>query len=951
MTRHNSSIEKEKIREALAYLSPDLPRDEWARIGMAIKDGLNGEGFDLFDEWSHGGQTYNAHDTRDTWKSINGSGGITVGTLFYLAAQQGWKSHDPIRPETEAERQQRERERQERAEQETLDKARKQAEVGKKRAALWQAATPTQADHPYLTRKGIAPVENLREISAAQAAVILGYAPQSDGQPLTGRLLVAPVEIEGQISTAELIDAAGRKSAIAGGAKSSGYWAAQPLPEGDGSGLKLLIGEGVATVLSARKATGYASLAALSAGNLPKVAQAMRIRYPAATLVILADLGNGQAKAEEAAQATGAVLAVPDFTGLESTEADTDFNDLHRLAGAVAVQQQIEAALEAVYQNKRGETVTGSAGMDAAVASLRLPTVSPCTHLANSHRIRHYYRGQLWYALGLGWIMWAGSFWRSDPTSEGSIATGFVDNLSRLIAREAGVLSRRASDETDEDHRKALMAQAEALLKWAVQSENERTIAAGLRLTKHALLIEYHTLNADPWLFNVQNGTLDLHTGRLHPHNPADLITFLSPVTYRAAARCPTWERFLLEVFAGDAEMVAFIQRSVGWSLTGVVKERALFFLYGDTGRNGKTTLVEVLMKLFGVCGESSYGYGRKVGADTFMKSKNHEDNQRKAATLAGPRFICTSEVDEEHRLNEQLIKDITGGDTIEGRRLYQEAFTFKPQFKPWMYGNHKPEIRGTDDAIWSRVRLVPFEVSFKGREDLDLPAKLETELSGILNWAIQGCLDWQRIGLQPPAKVQAATQAYREEMDVFGPFIRECCVIHKNAEVWANDLWVAYKAWCVESGMKEQNQNKLGRYLTTKGYYSDGSSGRIKRLGLGLSALSEHSEYSDLIPESRYRENPYRDFSEKGQKGQNAQNLYLTPTEQKALRILHDLHQQHANNRLSGSQDSSKARVAAQDWAAVLRQNGVPLETMESLKRAGQVGTDGVYVSPRETG
>ena len=176
-------------------------------------------------------------------------------------------------------------------------------------------------------------------------------------------------------------------------------------------------------------------------------------------------------------------------------------------------------------------------------------------------------------------------------------------------------------------------------------------------------------------------------------------------------------------MFAGDPDMVAFIQRAVGWSLTGVVKERALFFLYGDTGKNGKTTLVEAIMKLVGNCGESSYGYGRKVGADTFMKSKNPEDNQRKAATLAGPRFVCTSEVDEEHRLNEQLIKDITGGDTIEGRRLYQEAFTFKPQFKPWMYGNHKPEIRGTDDAIWSRVRLVPFEVSFKGREDLE-PAR-----------------------------------------------------------------------------------------------------------------------------------------------------------------------------------------------------------------------------------
>ena len=418
------------------------------------------------------------------------------------------------------------------------------------------------------------------------------------------------------------------------------------------------------------------------------------------------------------------------------------------------------------------------------------------------------------------------------------------------------------------------MAQAEALLKWAVHSEYERTIAAGLKLSKHVLLIEYGALNADPWLFNVQNGTFDLRTGRLRSHDPADLITFFSPVNYDPAARCPTWERFLFEVFAGDRDMVAFIQRAVGWSLTGVVKERALFFLYGDTGKNGKTTLVEAIMKLVGACGETNYGYGRKVGADTFMKSKNPEDNQRKAATLAGPRFVCTSEVDEEHRLNEQLIKDITGGDTLEGRRLYQEAFTFKPQFKPWMYGNHKPEIRGTDDAIWSRVRLVPFEVSFKGREDLNLANKLEAELSGILNWAIEGCLDWQRHGLQPPAKVQAATQAYREEMDVFGPFIRECCVIHPHAEVWANDLWNAYKAWCANAGVKEHNQTKFGRYLTANRWRADGTSGRIKRLGIGLRDIhSDSSDSSDSYPESSYNKTITRYFSGKGQNPQNPQN------------------------------------------------------------------------------
>jgi putative DNA primase/helicase len=502
---------------------------------------------------------------------------------------------------------------------------------------------------------------------------------------------------------------------------------------------------------------------------------------------------------------------------------------------------EIEAKADKLLNAERFDSACGIE--DGTIPNL--PTVSQCTHLSNSYRIRHYFKGKIWYALGVGWILWTGKFWRPDPTSEGAIATGFVDSLSRHIAKESGNIASRASGESNVERRKSLMAQAESLLKWAVQSENERVIAAGLKLTKHALLIEYDALNSNPWLFNVQNGTIDLRTGKLRPHDPADLITFIAPVTYDPTATCPTWVLFLSQVFAGDAEMVAFIQRAIGWSLTGVVKERALFFLYGDTGKNGKTTLVEAVMKLVGTCGESSYGYGRKVGADTFMKSKNQDDNQRKATTLAGPRFVCTSEVDEEHRLNEQLVKDITGGDTIEGRRLYQEAFTFKPQFKPWMYGNHKPEIRGTDDAIWSRVRLVPFEVSFKGREDLDLADKLEAELPGILNWAIAGCLDWQRHGLQPPAKVQAATDAYRQEMDVFGPFIAECCVIHPRAEVRANDLWNAYKTWCFDNGCREQNQTKFGKYLSAKGFTVEKSS-LIKRIGIGL--LDKHHSDSSSV-------------------------------------------------------------------------------------------------------
>ena len=456
------------------------------------------------------------------------------------------------------------------------------------------------------------------------------------------------------------------------------------------------------------------------------------------------------------------------------------------------------------------------------------PTVSPCTHLANSYRIRHYYQGRIWYALGTGWILWTGKFWQTDPTNEGAIAIGFVGGLSQKIAEEAAATLQRTTGESDSDRRTALMRQAEALTKWAIQSEHERVIASGLNLAKHALLIEHSALDADPWLFNVQNGTVDLRTGQLHPHKSTDLITHIAPVTYDSAATCPTFERFISEVFAGDTGMVAFIQRAVGWSLTGVIEERTLFFLYGASGWNGKSTLVETIMALLGEYGDRNFGYARKVPAETFMKSRNIDDNERKTVPLSGTRFVSTSELSKEHRLNEQLIKDITGGDTLTAKRLYHESFSFKPQFKPWMYGNHKPEIRGTDNAIWSRVKLVPFEVSFEGRADGKLKTKLLAELPGILNWAIKGCLDWQRHGLQPPAKVQAATQAYRKEMDVIAAFFADCCVLHREARVSASALYQAYQRWCEQSGEYAEKQRNFGirltehgveRYLGAKGY------------------------------------------------------------------------------------------------------------------------------------
>lgn len=339
----------ENVRAALSYISPDLPHGEWVRVAMAVHDGLNGQGYEIFDTWSQSGQTYKSAAVRDTWKSIKSGGGVTVGTLWGMALDKGWKPEGEAHQETEAERLERERKRKEQAERDAKDKARKEQEAARKAKALWKAATPLQTDHPYFSRKlpGIAPPPTLREIPADHAAEILGYAPQSDGEPLAGRLIVAPVKIDNKLTTAELIDESGRKSAIAGGPKRGGYWAAQPLPQGDGAGLTFLIGEGVATALSAQAASGHPALAALSSGNLANLAGAMRRAYPAAAIVVLADLlkasGEPDPNAIEAAQAVGGRLAVPNF-GSDRPAECKDFNDLHQAQGLNAVRVALAEA-------------------------------------------------------------------------------------------------------------------------------------------------------------------------------------------------------------------------------------------------------------------------------------------------------------------------------------------------------------------------------------------------------------------------------------------------------------------------------------------------------------------------------------------------------------------------------------------------------------------------------
>jgi putative DNA primase/helicase len=330
------------IREALSFVPP-RDRETWLRMGMAVKSELGDAGYPLWDEWSQQDESYNTKDAKSVWRSIQVHGKVGIGTLFHEAKRRGFKVNGEASRVNPAEIERLERERAEEVAREQLELEKGHVQAARWAAAIWKAATPVTQGHPYLARKRVAPVSTMREIAQLRAQAILGYMPKRGEQPLAGRLLVVPVKLADQLTSLELIDEQGLKTGLYRGTRAGGYWAAHSLPDGNGEGLTLAIGEGVATVLSAKEASGVAVVAALSAGNLMKVATAMRARYPVAQLIVLADLGNGEDKARNAAAEVGALLALPDFRA-DRPHGAKDFNDLALHRGLDAVRHCLAKA-------------------------------------------------------------------------------------------------------------------------------------------------------------------------------------------------------------------------------------------------------------------------------------------------------------------------------------------------------------------------------------------------------------------------------------------------------------------------------------------------------------------------------------------------------------------------------------------------------------------------------
>ena len=415
------------------------------------------------------------------------------------------------------------------------------------------------------------------------------------------------------------------------------------------------------------------------------------------------------------------------------------------------------------------------------------------------------------------WLVWDGRRFKVDDTLE-------IERMAKETPRRMRILAEAIRDSRER----------EKLFAHSLRAEAHNRLKAMMELAKSSsgITVLPQDLDRHPWLLNCENGTLDLRTGELMPHDRNHLLTKLAPVHYGSDAECPQWLAFLNRIMDDRADLVNFLQLAAGYSLTASTREQCMYFLYG-VGANGKSTFLNTLAAMLG-------DFAGQTPTNTLMAKKN-EGIPNDIARLKGLRFVQAAEAEMGKALAESLVKQMTGGDPLVGRFLHGEFFEFAPQFKLFLATNHKPVIRGTDNGIWRRIRLIPFEVTIPEAErDRDLPEKLKDELPGILRWAVEGCLAWQRDGMLVPEAVTAATDEYRSEMDFLAAFIDEECRLGSDLRIGASELYRLYIGWC--EGLKERplRPNMFGMRIKERGLESrrSGANGSTEWHGIGANTL-----------------------------------------------------------------------------------------------------------------
>ena len=402
------------------------------------------------------------------------------------------------------------------------------------------------------------------------------------------------------------------------------------------------------------------------------------------------------------------------------------------------------------------------------------------------------------------WLVWNGKRWVDD--TEGLLHRKVDHFIRQTMAEYCGNIN---------DHRKR-----EDYFKHIAKSQNKYRIDGMLALAAEKLKISVNRLDADPWLFNVQNGTVDLTTGEIREHRRDDLLTKMADIKYDQTAECPTWRTFLHRIFADPStgeprhDLIRFMQRSAGYALTGSVESQCFWILHGS-GANGKTTFINALLHILG-------DYGLQGQQSLLLSDRNSQkSNSEDEASLFGVRFATCSETEQRQRLNEAKIKRLTGGNRIAAMRKYEHQITFDATHKIWMDCNHRPTMRGDDYAMRRRIMLVPFEVRIpQGEQDGQLQKKLEAEASGILNWMLEGLKAWRHDGLNPPNIVMDAVNAYACENDVLGQFLAEYTQDNDAGRIAQSDIYAKYKMWAEDNGLSHPlTKPRLFQELQERGY------------------------------------------------------------------------------------------------------------------------------------
>lgn len=433
------------------------------------------------------------------------------------------------------------------------------------------------------------------------------------------------------------------------------------------------------------------------------------------------------------------------------------------------------------------------------VQRLKLST-APLTEMGLAERLLRDHGRDLRYCESVdGWLYWNGRVWVQDTGAK-------MERIACRVIRGLGAEASAAQD--DEQRRK--------ILKFALTAEKAKTVKATVALCRAAdpasfTSVSLDDLDADPFLLNVRNGTLCLRTGQLGDFDRSHHITKMAPVEYNDTAECPQWLAFLDRVFQGDQELIRFVQKMVGNCLTGSTEEQAFFILYGK-GANGKSTFLNVLQSILG-------DYAATVSADLVLAGRSNKDAERATpakARIQGRRLLVATESEPNRKLAEDVVKQVTGGDKITARLPYAKAeIQFTPVGKLLLATNHQPELASVDHGTKRRVKMVPFAVQIPPEEqDKQLEQKLKGEQSGILRWAVEGCLAWRTEGLGEPPAVREATALYLDDQDALAPFIETCCELDPTATVTHKELKAAYARFCETEQIEAKSDKAFATLL-----------------------------------------------------------------------------------------------------------------------------------------